>query len=179
MAIEYRARLDKKTERRVLCGRLVDGKAVCRGELARVVDYPWNPANMTKPMSGERERHFPRIICFAPGWVPTTDEAEIWRPNRRTVLRAREGKSGSFARPPVSERSTVNARLWGLGPRNLPARAKCPDPDCGVINVLDPEILRVCRYVPNGFRSGNIPKRLPPSAGGNFAGLFPCPYELE
>ncbi len=177
MDIEYRARLDKRTERRVLCGRLVNGQASCDGELARVVDYPWNPAHMTGPMSGEREEHFPRVICFAPGWVPTTDAAEIWRPNRRTKLRARDGKAGSFGRLPVPETLKGKARLWGLGPRNLPARAKCPD--CGAINVLESEILRTCRYVSTGFPSGNIPNWLPPSWGENFAAVWPCPYETE
>jgi hypothetical protein len=177
MPVEYLARLDKKRERRVLCGRLVNGHRVCDGELARVVDYPWNPANMTGSVTGTRDRHFPRIVCFAPGWVPSTDDAELWRPNPRTMRRERQGKSGSFSCAPVPEKTTVKARLWGLGPRNLPACAKCPD--CDVTNVLDPEILRVCRYVPNGFPTGIIPRWMANHHGGNFPGLFPCPYELE
>lgn len=136
----YLARLDKKTETRVLCGR-----PGCGRELARVVYehavssafVPTPDGPMTTDLSApyvepSRTRDSLRIVCFGKGWTVAPDGS--WY------------NVGKLSRAPIRGQSagTANSgRTWGLGPSQLPAVARCPY--CRFRSVLHSEALRTMR----------------------------------
>lgn len=108
------ARLDKPTEKRVLCG-VHD----CRGELARV----------------EEPEVARRLVWFGPGWEPRTDG--VWASTRRAAMKTRRGQLQHY-RPGKPTRRHGGWRnggeLSGWLPYNLPVQAKCPV--CGQVQPL-------------------------------------------
>lgn len=122
------ARLDKTTEKRVLCG-LQD----CRGELARVEEPATSPGEC------------PRKVWFGPGWEPRADG--VWASTRRAAMKVRRGQL-QHNRPGKPTRRHGGWRnggeLSGWLPYNLPVQAKCPV--CGQVQTLDPGVLHVSAH---------------------------------
>jgi hypothetical protein len=134
------ARLDPTNDRIVRCGRQIttrsgEAKYVCDGELALVV-AAWNV----------------RALAVSPGWEqqpcddPMAEKPQVFRLTRNAQWRYRNGMRPAFRRAYASNAARSRGETPGQEPETdllLPIQMECPDADCGRMNLLDGERLRI------------------------------------
>ena len=134
MKVGLKARLDKKTGHRAVCGRMD-----CGADIAIVVECRVSEEFVEEPVdTGFRLR----VLCFEPGWIQRRDG--VWQLSAHSQRSLRRLDSGKVSRARMLGRrggtSVEGRRVHCLVRPALPARAKCPR--CGFIQTLDAQRLR-------------------------------------
>jgi hypothetical protein len=126
------ARLDRNLVY-VLCGRLTCGTRLARLHRFELDDESREAMRGQVLADIDNPYEF-NIIAFLPGWAPQKDRT--WEKSRRAQQRESKGGTAVNRRYPeriaqIGINSVKNSDLI-----SLPAIARCPNRDCGWINVL-------------------------------------------
>lgn len=142
-----KARLDKKTGRKVLCGRLE-----CDGQLATIRHR--DEADFARIHAAVGDIYsFPigsiDYLEFPPGWTRRRRSDEVWELSAHALKRARRGLTPKLRKYPNRPWIALN-RNWNIvmGPSPygyLPVTAVCPQ--CGWRNAVIPEVVWVQVYL--------------------------------
>jgi hypothetical protein len=91
---------------------------------------------------------------FEPGWSFDRD-ANIWYQSAAALWRERHGHSLGWRRAPVKLPGGASLNTTP-SPTHYPTYAKCPDPWCGKVNVLDAAALDVVAERPIPYSSDTL-----------------------
>jgi hypothetical protein len=141
------ARLDKKTERKVICGRrwVSMNDESCDGAIARIEQFDARVFQHLakyigfKPVVGETysDPVVVRVVRFDQGWRA---EKGVWGPSKRAARKTAAGHPPTFSSAPAKLPHAGHMPLYP-SPQWYPCQAVCPI--CHAAQVLDADVLKV------------------------------------
>jgi hypothetical protein len=129
------ARLDKQDDRRILCGRQLNGRYTCQQQIALVIN------GAIERTDGIQER---RYIGFPTGWFRRDDG--VWDLTNHARGKRKSGYRPSHRRGPRHRElaSPDSNQAFVNSPARLPVTVKCPE--CQLEQRIEHEPLQLAPY---------------------------------